>query len=133
MDNGHYGSGSDSGTNRSGRPNSRHTGSSSADDVMRICSCGREIVLRTSWTTANPGATLPCMSGKSDPPMCRRSKEVIPGLLNRLKQYDVAIRRAKERLDNANMRRRNCHCLLFFVVFYWACSVLLTIRKCGQN
>ncbi|KAK4428756.1 hypothetical protein Salat_1175500 [Sesamum alatum] len=111
MDNGHYGSGSDSGTNGSGRPNSRHTGSSSADDVMRICSCGCEIVVRTSWTTTNPGRRVRACSGNQDthcgafqwvdPLMCRRSKKVIPGLLNRLNQYDAAIKRAKERLDNA--------------------------------
>ncbi|KAK4428808.1 hypothetical protein Salat_1180700 [Sesamum alatum] len=126
--------GSSSGTNGSGRPNSRHIGFFSADDVMRICSCGCEIMLRTSWTTTNPGRRFRACLGNQgtyceafqwvDPTMCCRSKEVIPRLLNRLNQYDAAIKRAKECLDNAQMRRRNCHRLLFLVVFCWACSLL---------
>ncbi|KAK4438911.1 hypothetical protein Salat_0225700 [Sesamum alatum] len=95
--------------NGTGRSNSWRNSSSSSAEVMRTCTCGREVVVRTSWTTMNPGRRFrgcPGDAGKYcgtfqwvDPPMCRRSLEVIPGLLNRINQYDARRQRAQERFE----------------------------------
>ncbi|KAK4433544.1 hypothetical protein Salat_1116700 [Sesamum alatum] len=60
------------------------------DAIMSICECGKDVV-RTSWTRLNPDRRCCGCPGNGwvDPPMCRRSKEVIPGLLTRLSQEDV--------------------------------------------
>ncbi|KAK4441730.1 hypothetical protein Salat_0507900 [Sesamum alatum] len=71
-----------------------------ASVVMRL--------LRTSWTNANPRRCFRGCPGNMgsycgtfqwvDPPMCRRSKEVILGLLNRISDYESEVKRADERV-----------------------------------
>ncbi|KAL8242126.1 hypothetical protein R6Q59_012428 [Mikania micrantha] len=58
---------------------------------MAMCNCGRIAIIRTSWTSLNPGRqfhSCPRPVGQCrrflgwvDPPMCPRAVGVIPGLL----------------------------------------------------
>ncbi|KAL8234097.1 hypothetical protein R6Q59_020197 [Mikania micrantha] len=43
---------------------------------MAFCACGKQAIVRTSWTSKNPGFIR-----WFDPPMCDRSVDIIPGLL----------------------------------------------------
>ncbi|XP_019184342.1 PREDICTED: uncharacterized protein LOC109179290 [Ipomoea nil] len=64
-----------------------------------VCECGQELSLRTSWTNDNPGRRYwecsGCKDGSSytfvkwyDPPMCPRSKRIIPGLLKKINKCE---------------------------------------------
>ncbi|GKD18565.1 hypothetical protein Tco_1207723 [Tanacetum coccineum] len=67
---------------------------------MICCSCRLQAIIRTSWTTRNPGrrfcgcptfvnSNLYQLPPMVDPPMCQRSVQIIPGLLrsrNELKE-----------------------------------------------
>ncbi|KAK4396911.1 hypothetical protein Sango_1527700 [Sesamum angolense] len=138
MDNGHLGSNSAAHRHSTYRSNSTHTTSSSEVDILRICTCGRELLVRTSWTSTNPGRRFrgcPGNAGKYcrtfqwvDPPMCRRSKEIIPGLLNRLNQYENAIKRANETVALERRRRRRFVVLLLLCIFCWATTLFLAIH-----
>ncbi|KAL0385469.1 UNVERIFIED_CONTAM: hypothetical protein Sradi_2941200 [Sesamum radiatum] len=100
------------------RSHYKHAASSTDSDIIRICTCGREVQLRTSWTSTNPGRRFrgcPGNEGKYyttfqwvDPPMCRRSKEVIPGLLARMNRYDSAVKKARKMLELEAKSRRSC-------------------------
>ncbi|PWA46103.1 zinc finger, GRF-type [Artemisia annua] len=55
------------------------------------CFCGNQAAIRTSWTNNNPGQRFwSCPQIDShcdffswlDPPMCARSRQIIPGLLS---------------------------------------------------
>ncbi|KAL0427358.1 UNVERIFIED_CONTAM: hypothetical protein Slati_2910600 [Sesamum latifolium] len=91
------------------RPGARANDYSSADNLFRICTCGKEVVVRTSWTSKNPGRRFCGCPGDEgfycssfqwvDPAMCRRSKEVIPALLNRLSQYEIAVKSANDWIE----------------------------------
>ncbi|KAK4431052.1 hypothetical protein Salat_0867200 [Sesamum alatum] len=116
------------------RSGSRHSGTSSDDAFLRICTCGREAVIRTSWTSANPGRRFrgcPGNEGKYcrsfqwvDPPMCRRSREVIPGLLNRLSQYETFTKKAKERIEALEYSRRRSDRILMIALLGWILTFL---------
>ncbi|KAK6148932.1 hypothetical protein DH2020_016457 [Rehmannia glutinosa] len=64
------------------------------------CFCGRRAVIRTSWTKQNPGRRFQsCLNYErggcryfdwEDPPMCPRSRIIIPGLLKKLNALDDA-------------------------------------------
>nr|KAJ0191033.1 hypothetical protein LSAT_V11C800407600 [Lactuca sativa] len=76
-----------------------------------MCFCGREAVVRTSWTSANPGRRfLSCPQkglffyvkgsrcrflGWIDPPMCARSMLIIPGLLRNINNANYQVARLK--------------------------------------
>ncbi|KAL8214001.1 hypothetical protein R6Q57_003450 [Mikania cordata] len=86
---------------------SRSSSSSMADQFV-MCSCGSSTSCTTSWTRRNLGRRFYCCNKKgrgcvfvawADPPMCPRSKEVIPGLLSRCNNYvEIAKSREKENL-----------------------------------
>ncbi|KAK6163403.1 hypothetical protein DH2020_000267 [Rehmannia glutinosa] len=86
------------------------------------CYCGRRAVMRTSWTEDNPGRRFhACLSYNrggckffdwEDPPMCRRSKVIIPGLLKRLNARDAEIE--KLQLTNKKLMR-------------WLCAMAVTV------
>ncbi|KAL0451548.1 UNVERIFIED_CONTAM: hypothetical protein Slati_1132900 [Sesamum latifolium] len=140
MDNGHLGNTGAAHSHSGYRPNPTHTASSSDFDTLRICSCGRELLVRASWTSTNPDRRFrgcPGNEGKYcgsetfqwvDPPMCRRSKEIIPGLLNRLNTYENAIKLTKETI--ALERRRRCRLvvLLLLCIFCWAATLFIAIH-----
>ncbi|KAK4429246.1 hypothetical protein Salat_1224900 [Sesamum alatum] len=77
-------------------------GDSDEPEVVRICKCGHDLVVRTSWTNSNPGRHFRSCSADAgnqcgvfewiDPPMCRRSIEVIPGLLKRLNSQEKQLK-----------------------------------------
>ncbi|KAL7125577.1 hypothetical protein ABFS83_14G126000 [Erythranthe nasuta] len=57
------------------------------------CECGLKLRLQTSWTPTNPGRRFSSCPQRikgcgtfcwCDPPMCDRSKQIIPGLIKRI-------------------------------------------------
>ncbi|KAL0367474.1 UNVERIFIED_CONTAM: hypothetical protein Sradi_3637500 [Sesamum radiatum] len=123
MENGEWVHNSSTGSTNRNRSFSGKNGSTLPYDLLRICTCGKEVVVHTSWTTTNPGRRFRgCPGNKGqycrsfqwvDPPMCCCSKEIIPGLPNRLSQYETAVKCAKERLEIEQTRRRRSTRLLF--------------------
>ncbi|XP_031096991.1 uncharacterized protein LOC116001243 [Ipomoea triloba] len=72
---------------------------------VEVCGCGQEMVLRTSWTNENPGRRYwECSRHKDgfmrwyDPPMCPRSKRIIPGLLRRINKIEEENVKLKSKL-----------------------------------
>ncbi|GJU76552.1 hypothetical protein Tco_1273622 [Tanacetum coccineum] len=67
---------------------------------MAFCSCGRQAVIKTSWSDGHPGRRFygcikqgPCCRwiGWVDPPMCPRSIQIIPGLLRARNRHEASI------------------------------------------
>ncbi|KAK1577794.1 hypothetical protein Q3G72_004815 [Acer saccharum] len=69
-------------------------------DLYPNCLCGRRARLCTSWTNANPGRRFwGCSNFRGDvncgyfrwhdPPICERSKQIIPGLLRRIQELEM--------------------------------------------
>ncbi|KAK4438173.1 hypothetical protein Salat_0151500 [Sesamum alatum] len=93
----------------SSRTYSRHSAASFEDAILLTCECGKNIVVRTSWTRLNPGRRFRACPGNGhsyrgslqwvDPPMCRRAKEVIPGLLSRLSREEELVKTASDRVQ----------------------------------
>ncbi|PWA34818.1 zinc finger, GRF-type [Artemisia annua] len=93
---------------------------------MVTCFCGNEAVLRTSWTNTNPGRRFWSCSQSVpncgfflwfDPPMCVRSRAIIPGLLTSRNLLQERL----NTLASANRRLKMwmiCSWLLFIVMFY---------------
>ncbi|GER50502.1 GRF zinc finger containing protein [Striga asiatica] len=71
----------------------------------RTCRCGGRTVIRTTWKDANPGRRFQsCLNYENgscdffdwyDPPMCRRSKMIIPGLLRKMNEREAEIEMLK--------------------------------------
>nr|KAJ0218705.1 hypothetical protein LSAT_V11C300109430 [Lactuca sativa] len=70
------------------------------DSKMVLCFCGNVAVVRTSWTSRNPGRRFyacPKMGSRCgflgwfDPPMCQRSTVIIPGPLRTMNRYEVEV------------------------------------------
>ncbi|GER40470.1 GRF zinc finger containing protein [Striga asiatica] len=91
--------------------------SNSYDRDHRYCYCGERSVIRTSWTSENPGRRFrSCIEYEGegnpecdffswvDPPMCRRSTEIIPGLLRK----SNVLRAENEELREENIRLVEC-------------------------
>ncbi|CAI9291707.1 unnamed protein product [Lactuca saligna] len=75
------------------------------DSQMVLCFCGNVAVVRTSWTSRNPGRRFyacPKMGSKCgfvgwfDPPMCQRLIVIIPGLLRTMNRYEVEVGQLKK-------------------------------------
>ncbi|KAK4424391.1 hypothetical protein Salat_1632500 [Sesamum alatum] len=84
-----------------------NTMGSDGSNVVRTCLCGVEVVVRTSWTNPNHGHRFRSCPGDGgydgvfewiDPPMCRRSKEVISSLLNRINNQDKLLKEYRQKL-----------------------------------
>ena len=71
-------------------------------DLYIVCACGRRAFVYTSWTDSNPGRRFwGCTNYRGDlncgffrwldPPICARSKQIIPGLLRRLRELDMRL------------------------------------------
>ncbi|KAK4397743.1 hypothetical protein Sango_1249800 [Sesamum angolense] len=75
--------------------------------VVRTCLCGYEVVVRTSWTNSNLDRRFQGCLGNTgsycgvfqwvDPPMCRRAKEIIPGLLSRRNDKERQLNEHREK------------------------------------
>ncbi|XP_019198072.1 PREDICTED: uncharacterized protein LOC109191851 [Ipomoea nil] len=76
------------------------------------CRCGHQLKIRTLWTNENPGRRFwQCSGGSSqrqvgcgfldwyDPPMCYRSKRIIPGLLKRINRLEEDIRTLNMKIE----------------------------------
>ncbi|KAK4403514.1 hypothetical protein Sango_0720000 [Sesamum angolense] len=69
------------------------------------CYCGRRAVRRTSWIEMNPGRRFHACRDYNrggcgffyweDPPMCRRARAIIPGLLRKKNEMEAEIVRLK--------------------------------------
>ncbi|KAL4560872.1 hypothetical protein LXL04_033028 [Taraxacum kok-saghyz] len=66
---------------------------------MVLCFCGRVAIVRTAWTSTNPGRRFHACPkqgsrcgflGWIDPPMCARSVDIIPGLLRNINKHEIA-------------------------------------------
>ncbi|KAK4425440.1 hypothetical protein Salat_1738000 [Sesamum alatum] len=86
----------------------------------------------SSWQTSASSGGARCSGQGSycgsfewvDPPMCPRAKEVIPGLLKRLNQYEEAVEIAKHResqIEDLKRKYRQLCCVAFFL---WTASML---------
>ncbi|KAL0289400.1 UNVERIFIED_CONTAM: hypothetical protein Scaly_2703300 [Sesamum calycinum] len=73
-----------------------------------MCYCGKKACLRTSWTNNNPGRRFhgcgDVASGCGffvweDPPMCTRSKKIIPGLLCKLNKIEEEFSEMKNKVN----------------------------------
>ncbi|KAL0361524.1 UNVERIFIED_CONTAM: hypothetical protein Sradi_3836900 [Sesamum radiatum] len=106
--------------------------SSAESTVLRTCFCGLEVVVRTSWTNANPGRQFRGCPGEGgtycnvfqwvDPPMCRRAKEIIPGLLNKLGEKDRQLNELRQKVFiNQSLQRR------VLLYRYVAVALLVTV------
>ncbi|KAJ9535054.1 hypothetical protein OSB04_un001875 [Centaurea solstitialis] len=82
------------------------------------CVCGSIGLIKTSWTSRNPGRRFYTCSNMErrcgfirwfDPPMCSRSMEIISGLLNSKNQLDAKIKY----LEHEARKWK----LLFFITF----------------
>ncbi|GER30052.1 GRF zinc finger containing protein, partial [Striga asiatica] len=103
------------------------------------CYCGRRAVIRTSWTTENPGRRFQACSNLSeedpgcvffdwyDPPMCRRAKALIPGLLKKMNASEEEILKLKtETLGLAVMNRKLKK--IIFVLVLLVVSILIILK-----
>ncbi|KAM7501346.1 hypothetical protein LguiB_000250 [Lonicera macranthoides] len=88
------------------------------------CYCCIPTIVRTSWTDNNPGRRFrACEQGVCgyfswvDPPMCKRSKEIIPGLLRKKNQLEDEVMKYKAR-DRF---------LIVLLLISWFCIALLFI------
>ncbi|KAL2461288.1 GRF-type domain-containing protein [Abeliophyllum distichum] len=80
----------------------------------RTCRCGHVMDLKTSWTDANPGRRFFVCDQKGDrcrcfvwydPPICDRSKVVIPGLLRSTRRLEDEI--STLQADNRRLAAEN--------------------------
>ncbi|KAL8226529.1 hypothetical protein R6Q57_016361 [Mikania cordata] len=87
---------------------------------MVFCGCGKEAVIRTSWTSRYPGRRFySCPDQESscsfitwvDPEMCPRSILIIPGLL---KSKNKAERKCRAATDE-------CKSLRKYLLISWFC------------
>ncbi|KAK6139986.1 hypothetical protein DH2020_026260 [Rehmannia glutinosa] len=94
------------------------------------CYCGRRVVIRTTWTDENPGRRfLSCLHYDvggcgyfdwEDPPMCRRSKVVIPGLLRKLNLVNGEVKKLedeKKKLQQINKKLERSNKMLRRLVY----------------
>ncbi|GER38052.1 GRF zinc finger family protein [Striga asiatica] len=65
-----------------------------------LCDCDKVARLQTAWTPANAGRRYFDCAEKAcrfwnwfDPPMCARSKEIIPGLLRKINRLEAETNR----------------------------------------
>nr|GMC80076.1 uncharacterized protein LOC109191851 [Ipomoea batatas] len=123
--------------------------SRSCSTSIPICQCSQPLQLRTSWTNDNPGRRFwVCTKDRGmsvggcgfvswyDPPMCSRSKSIIPGLLRRLNRNDEEIERLQSKLRATASRDKksklNCPCrvvmiwfllsMMFVMWYYFKCT-----------
>ncbi|KAK6149751.1 hypothetical protein DH2020_017276 [Rehmannia glutinosa] len=108
------------------------------------CYCGRRAALRTSWTDDNPGRRFhSCIQytrgGCSffdweDPPMCRRSKAIIPGLLRRINTLKEEVKTLEGEVGELQRTNRKLFQFVvwlpcIFVVVVWIWSALTAVKK----
>ncbi|KAK4415907.1 hypothetical protein Salat_2698100 [Sesamum alatum] len=107
---------------------------SNEPEIVRICKCGQDLVVRTSWTNSNHGCRSEVVRGMwyvvvenycgvfewIDPPMCRRSKDVIPGLLKRLNNQEKQVKEYGQKLRVLEAREDD-------IVLYRLCGIVACV------
>ncbi|CAA0839873.1 zinc knuckle (CCHC-type) family protein [Striga hermonthica] len=103
------------------------------------CYCGRRAVIRTSWTNENPGRRFhACLKKEEgggcvffdwyDPPMCRRAKSLILGLLKKMNASEEEILKLKaETLSLAANNRKLKKIILVLVLL--VVSILIILKN----
>ena len=88
------------------------------NQTMVVCFCGKLALVKTSWTPLNPGRRFYACPTKDsvcgfigwvDPPMCARSKTIIPGLLRNINTLEE---RCNGLVRSINMLQEQCNGLL---------------------
>ena len=83
--------------------------------TMVVCFCGKLALVKTSWTPLNPGRRFYACPTKDsvcgfigwvDPPMCARSKTIIPGLLRNINTLEE---RCNGLVRSINMLQEQCN------------------------
>ncbi|GJW96301.1 hypothetical protein Tco_0178109 [Tanacetum coccineum] len=101
---------------------------------MAFCSCGRQAVIKTSWSDGHPGRRFygcikqgPCCRwiGWVDPPMCPRSIQIIPGLLRARNRHEASI----QELTNEVAKLKKYLKISWFVEFVWVKSTCVKQKK----
>ncbi|GKA11326.1 hypothetical protein Tco_0690759 [Tanacetum coccineum] len=101
---------------------------------MAFCSCGRQAVIKTSWSDGHPGRRFygcikqgPCCRwiGWVDPPMCPRSIQIIPGLLRARNRHEASI----QELTNEVAKLKKYLKISWFVEFVWVKSTCIYTVK----
>ncbi|KAL7132016.1 hypothetical protein ABFS83_12G044100 [Erythranthe nasuta] len=92
---------------RGGR-NVAHCGVEGGYNHPLVCLCGFDVVVQTSWTTANPGrrfVTYPTRGANKckffywcDSKVCDRAKAIIPGLLDKINTLQSSLTTEKKHL-----------------------------------
>ncbi|KAK4427159.1 hypothetical protein Salat_1484800 [Sesamum alatum] len=114
--------------------------------LPRNCRCGQQVFVRTSWTNRNPGRRFRGCPGALgsycdcfewiDPPMCRRSTEIIPRLLRRLNNYESSLHKANVLANDLNASVRRCRRLLRLTTILFTCFIIFTamyaLRPCTK-
>ncbi|KAK6148207.1 hypothetical protein DH2020_019119 [Rehmannia glutinosa] len=78
--------------------------------VDDLCHCGRNSIVKTSWTNLNPGRRYKaCTKFREvggchyfswiDSPMCSRAQQIIPGLLKRINKHDNEVVKLKDEVQ----------------------------------
>ncbi|KAL4579103.1 hypothetical protein LXL04_015238 [Taraxacum kok-saghyz] len=98
---------------------------------MVLCFCGRIAIVRTSWTSTNPGRRFhSCPQtysrcdfiGWVDPLMCVRSTAIIPGLLRKMNKQDEVNHDLKVEVEKLLVEVRKlkmyliCSCVLIVAI-----------------
>ncbi|CAA0822291.1 DNA topoisomerase 3-alpha [Striga hermonthica] len=80
---------------------------------FKECYCGQLSVIRTSWTSENPGRRFSsCKRGGCtffswvDGPMCNRSKQLIPGLLWKSNELRDLVQQLQDENDKMKEEKR---------------------------
>ncbi|XP_031093055.1 uncharacterized protein LOC115997606 [Ipomoea triloba] len=115
------------------------------------CNCGNELTLQTSWSSENPGRRFWNCVGINgmhscgffawfDPPMCLRSKKIIPELLKRVNRNEEEIERLKaSKLRTGNGPKNECNVKWLKGLLLLALGVVIGLlmsnvvpKKCSQ-
>ncbi|KAK6138847.1 hypothetical protein DH2020_027412 [Rehmannia glutinosa] len=118
------------------------------------CYCGRTAVIRTAWTTENPGRRFQSCRDYDkggckffsweDPPMCSRAKAIIPGLLRKINAFEAENKGLLRRIDeleaeNLKLKRKNLKFAivvlipLLVLICQWVCKVVYGKHIEGDN
>ncbi|XP_031090716.1 uncharacterized protein LOC115995711 [Ipomoea triloba] len=105
------------------------------ESTDRVCICGNNLKLCTSWTNQNPGRRYWICSNEKglrncsffewlDPPMYSRSEMIIHGLLKRINNAKQEIQRLTRQLDDNRSKGKKNMCigllvLVVLLVFIW--------------
>ncbi|GJY59423.1 hypothetical protein Tco_0459315 [Tanacetum coccineum] len=81
--------------------------------MVRCPSCKAQSIIRTSWTSVNPGRRFYCCPGTHgiidwyDDPMCPRAVQIIPGLLRNINTLQASYEDLQSKMfEQANETRK---------------------------